>query len=49
MRGLADLVESGQPLSAALRESGRVPICARSLIEVGEQTGGTEETLSALV
>ena len=48
LRSLADEVDAGVPLAVALRESGRFPVYACGLIEVGERTGRTEEALAAL-
>ena len=48
LKAMAERVDSGETLSAALRESGAFPAYARGLIEVGERTGRTEEALSAL-
>ena len=46
--GMARQVDEGSTLSAALRDSGRFPHYAWSLVQVGEETGRTEEALSAL-
>ena len=48
LRSLADEVDFGKPLSAAMRECGRFPAYVCGLIEVGERTGRTEEALSSL-
>lgn len=48
LSGLAERVDYGVPLSAALKESGRFPVYVCGLIEVGERTGRTEEALAAL-
>ena len=45
---MAEQVDGGIPLSAALRDSGRFPVYACGLVEVGERTGRTEEALAAL-
>ncbi len=48
LAGMAGQVDEGAPLSACLRQSGRFPAYLCGLIEVGEQTGRTEEALYAL-
>ena len=48
LRGLADAVDDGTPLSAAMKESGSFPVYVSGLVEVGERTGRTEEALSSL-
>ncbi len=48
LKSLAERVDDGVPLSAALKESGSFPVYVCGLIEVGERTGRTEEALSAL-
>ena len=48
LAGMSQQADSGAPLSACLRESGRCPADLCGLIEVGEGTGRTEEALSAL-
>ncbi|MCI8423579.1 MAG: type II secretion system F family protein [Lawsonibacter sp.] len=45
---LSDQVDGGELLSAALRSTDRFPAYVCGLVEVGEQTGRTEEALSAL-
>ncbi len=45
---LAEHVDEGLPLSAALRESGAFPAYVCGMVEAGEKTGRTEEALSAL-
>lgn len=45
---LAEQIDGGASLASALRESGRFPVYACGLIEVGERTGRTEEALAAL-
>ena len=45
---LAERVDDGASLSAALRESGQFPAYVCGLVEVGEHTGRTEEALTAL-
>lgn len=46
--GLAERVEAGEPLSAALRASGAFPTYVCGLVETGERTGRTEQALLAL-
>lgn len=48
LRSAADAVDGGAPLSQALRESGAFPVYVCGLVEVGERTGRTEESLAAL-
>ena len=48
LKNMAERVDSGETLSAALRESGAFPTYVCGLVEVGERTGRTEEALSAL-
>ena len=48
LSAMAEQVDSGSTLSAALRESGVFPVYVCGLVEVGEQTGRTEEALAAL-
>lgn len=48
LSAMAERVDAGASLSAALRESGAFPTYVCGLVEVGEQTGRTEEALSAL-
>ncbi len=48
LKAMAEQVDSGETLSAALRESGAFPTYVCGLVEVGERTGRTEEALSAL-
>lgn len=45
---LAEKVDEGMPLHAALKESGAFPLYVCGLVEVGERTGRTEEALSSL-
>ena len=45
---MAEQVDNGAPLSAAFRKAGRFSAYVCGLLEVGEQTGRTEETLNAL-
>jgi len=45
---LANATDLGSPLSTAFRESGRFPLYVTGLLEAGECTGRTEETLQAL-
>ncbi len=46
--GMARRADEGEPLSQCLREGGRIPAYVCGLVEVGEETGRTEEALSAL-
>ena len=48
LRTLAEQVESGTPLTAALRETERFPAYVVGLLEVGERSGRAEEALGAL-
>ncbi len=48
LSALAEQVDEGAPLHAALRESGAFPVYMCGLVEVGERTGRTEEALAAL-
>ena len=48
LKAMAEQVDSGETLSAALRDSGAFPTYVRGLVEVGERTGRTEEALAAL-
>ena len=48
LKAMAEQVDSGETLSAALRESGAFSTYVCGLVEVGERTGRTEEALSAL-
>ena len=48
LAGMAQRADEGAPLSECLRTGGRVPAYVCGLIEVGEETGRTEEALSAL-
>ncbi len=48
LAGMSEKADGGAPLSACLRESGHFPAYVCGLIEVGEETGRTEEALSAL-
>ncbi len=48
LAGMADQVDSGSTLSAAMRETGGFPAYVCGLVEVGERAGRTEEALSAL-
>ncbi|MBD5118185.1 MAG: type II secretion system F family protein [Clostridiales bacterium] len=45
---MADRVDLGSTLSAAMRETGRFPAYVCGLLEVGERAGRTEEALAAL-
>ena len=48
LTAMADQVDLGSTLSAAMREAGRFPAYVCGLVEVGERAGRTEEALSAL-
>lgn len=48
LTGMADRVDAGFTLSAAMRETERFPAYVCGLVEVGERAGRTEEALSAL-
>lgn len=48
LRRLAEETDSGQPLSAALKDAGCFPSYLSGLVEVGERTGRTGEALSSL-
>ena len=48
LTAMADQVDLGSTLSAAMRETGRFPAYVCGLVEVGERAGRTEEALSAL-
>lgn len=48
LQSLLDMLESGAPLSAALRESGYFPRYMVKMTEIGEETGRLVETLKAL-
>jgi len=48
LTGMADQVDSGSTLSAAMRGTGRFPAYVCGMVEVGERAGRTEEALSAL-
>ncbi len=48
LAGMARRADEGAPLSRCLREGGRIPAYVCGLVEVGEETGRTEEALSAL-
>ena len=48
LAGMAQQVDDGTPLALALRGSGRFPPYVCGLVEVGEQAGRMEESLSAL-
>ena len=48
LKSMAERVDSGETLSAALRESGIFPAYVCGLVEVGERTGRSEEALAAL-
>lgn len=46
--GMVEQVDMGASLSEAMRDTGRFPVYACGLVEVGEQAGRTEEALAAL-
>lgn len=48
LRAMADRVDEGVGLAAAMERTGRFPAYVRGLVEVGERTGHTEEALRAL-
>ncbi len=48
LSAMARQVDSGDPMSAALRDSGCFPAYVCGLVEVGERTGRSEEALAAL-
>lgn len=48
LSAMAEQVDGGASLSAAMRETGRFPVYVCGLLEVGEQSGRTEEALAAL-
>ena len=48
LSGMAQAVDAGASLAAAMRESGAFPTYVCGLVEVGERTGRTEEALAAL-
>ena len=48
LAAMAEEVDGGAALAAAMRGSGAFPTYACGLVEVGEQTGRTEEALAAL-
>ena len=48
LSAMAEQVDGGALLSAALRDSGCFPLYVCGLVEVGERTGRTEEALAAL-
>ncbi len=48
LTAMADRVDLGATLSAAMREAGGFPAYVCGLVEVGERAGRTEEALSAL-
>ena len=48
LKAMAEQVDSGETLSAALRDSKAFPLYVCGLVEVGERTGRTEEALAAL-
>ncbi len=48
LSGLAERIDNGAALSAALRESGAFPPYVCGLVETGERTGRTEKALLAL-
>jgi len=48
LTSMAEKVDDGMPLHAALKESGAFPTYVCGLVEVGERTGRTEEALASL-
>jgi len=48
LEGMAEQADLGAPLSECLRQSGRFPAYVCGLIQVGEETGRTEEALAGL-
>ena len=48
MQGLISAMEMGAPFSTALRDSGNFPRYMVHMVEIGEKTGRTVETLKAL-
>lgn len=48
LNSMADQVDMGSSLSAAMRAAGRFPLYVCGLVEVGERAGRTEEALAAL-
>lgn len=48
LTAMADQADGGEPLSAALRQTGSLPAYVTGLVEVGERSGRTEEALGAL-
>ncbi len=48
LASMADHVDGGATLSAAMKETGRFPVYVCGLVEVGERAGRTEEALAAL-
>lgn len=48
LASMADQVDGGASLSAAMKETGRFPVYVCGLVEVGERAGRTEEALAAL-
>ena len=48
LEGMAQQVDGGDTLSAAMKEAGRFPVYVCGLVEVGERAGRTEEALASL-
>ncbi len=48
LRAMAEQVDGGGTLSAAMKETGRFPVYVCGLVEVGERAGRTEEALASL-
>lgn len=48
LSAMAEQVDGGASLSAAMRKTGRFPVYVCGLMEVGEQSGRSEEALAAL-
>ena len=47
-RQMGQWLDQGEPLSAAMRQSGLFPACCIGMVQVGESTGRTEEALHML-
>ena len=48
LSAMAEKLDFGSTLSAAMRETGRFPVYVCGLVEVGERAGRAEEALAAL-
>lgn len=48
LKEMANQVDDGSPLSAAVKDSGLFPAYVHNLLDAGEQSGRTEEALSSL-